>query len=247
MGSPRLEDTLGAKPWRLKGTLAAATSLLTTVAAQEVLQIHGASSIRVRFEADKAGTLYVALLKNDKATEEVDPPPKTVPVLDATEVVVEFDDIVGESFVLIKFTAGAATSVITYCDLYRSFNVQWDTHGGAVDDFVVPGGAGSYAPEIIYCNRDHLTAGVAAPSDLAFVSEVQLAIETVVATSEYVVDLLEPGGDPDTAGDWILDMYSFNTTGGKNPVALARWYGVRVRAKSGGTGGTGRAAARWWN
>ena len=243
-----LQEALASKPRRLTGALAPAVSLLTGVAAQESPRVNGASAIRVRFKATKAGTLYVALLKHDQTTEEVDPAPRTIPVLDATEVVVEFDDIVGESYVLIKFTAGAATSVITYCDLYRAFNPQTEgTHGGFIDDFVVPAGAGTYAPEVIYCNRDHLTAGVAAPSDLAFVSELQLAISAIVATSEYVVDLLKPGGDPDTAGDWMLDMYSYTTTGAKTPIALSRWYGVRVRAKSGGTGGTSTAAARWWN
>lgn len=243
-----LQEALASKPFKLDGALKEGASLLTGVVGQEVKRINGASAIRVRFKASKAGTLYVALLKHDQQTEEVDPPPRTIPVLDATEVMVEFDDIVGESYVLIKFTAGAATSVIDYCSLYRAFNPQTEgTHGGFIDDFVVPGGAGSYAPEIIYCNRDYLNAGVDAPSDLAFVSELQLVITTLIADSEFVVDLLEPGGDPETANDWMLDVYSFNTDGGKNPIALSRWYGVRVRAKSGGTGGTGTAAARWWN
>jgi hypothetical protein len=247
MGSPRLQDTLGAKPWRLKRDLAVATSLLTTVAAQEVLEVNGASSIRVRFKATKAGTLRVALLQNDKATEQLTPAPKSIAVLDATEVVVDIDGLVGMSFVLIEFTAGAATSVITYCDLYRSFNPQHYHAGGAVDDMEIPAGAASYAPEVIYLNRDYLSAGFGAPSDLAYVSELQVVIETLIATSEIVVDLLLPGTDPAVGANWLLDMYVFDALGVQEVTALSRWHGVRIRGKSGGTGGTGTTVVRWWN
>lgn len=248
MGSPRLEDTLGAKPLRLTDELAVDTSILTTVVAEEVVRIHGASSLRVRFKATKAGVLYVAILQHDQTTEQVDPPPRSVPVLDATEVMIEFDNIVGESYALIKFTVGGATSVITYCDLYRSFNPQTKgTSGGVEDDFVVPGGSGNYAPEVIYLNRDHRTAGVAAPSDMAYVSEVQIVVEAIPATASFVVDLLKPGGDPTAAGDWLLDQYTYTSTGANAPIPFSRWHGVRVRAKSGGTGGTATASVRWWN
>jgi hypothetical protein len=248
MGSPRLQDTLGAKPWRAKGDLAAATSLTTGVTASEVLECHGSSSVRVRFKATKAGSLLVAILQNDKATQQLDPAPKTIAVLDAQEVLVELDDIIGESFILIQFTAGASTSVITYCDLYRSFNPQTEgSLGGAMIDMTVPAGAASYAPEVIYLNRDWLNAGALVPSDMAVVSELQLVGTALPATAELVVDLLKPGGDPTAGGDWILDAFSYDAIGANTPIALSRWYGVRVRAKSGGTGGTATVAVRWWN
>lgn len=259
MSTPALQETLGAKPRRMSGfhlakhggedqPLGVAAVIPTTESAEEIVRISGASSFRVRFEASKAGVLYVAILKHNQQDEQVDPAPKTIAVLDDTEVLVEFDDIIGESYALIRFTAGGANSTITFCDLYRSFNPQAaGQHGGAEDDFVTPAPTGTYAPEIIYLNRDHLTAGVAAPSDLAFVSELQVVIEALVVTSSFVVDLLKPGGDPDTAGDWLLDMASYTALGLQVPEPFARWYGVRLRSKSGGTGGTSTASIRWWN
>ncbi len=242
-----LQEALASKPNRLTGALAVAVSLTTGVIAQEAKRINGASAIRVRFKATKAGTLYVAILKHDQSTEEVDPAPRTVPVLDATEVVVEFDSIIGESYVLIKFTAGAATSVVTYCDLYRAFNPQTKpVDGEAKDTMAIPAGIGTYAPELIYLNRDYLSAGVDAPSDMARVSELQVHLGTIVATANVEVDLLKPGGDPATGGDWLLDVVSYATAGLKDPIPLSRWGGVRLRGKSGGTGGNQDVAVTWW-
>lgn len=107
--------------------------------------------------------------------------------------------------------------------------------------FTVPAGAGSFAPEILYLNAE---SNIKALFDM--VSEMTAFIEALTATVTLEVDLLKPGGDPNVAGDWYTAVRSWNAAGIQTLFQLARWYGVRVRAKSGGTAGTTILALSWW-
>jgi hypothetical protein len=106
--------------------------------------------------------------------------------------------------------------------------------------FAVPGGAGVYAPEILYLAQDENHP----QSD--DVSEVTLFIESLPATAVVEVDLLQPGGVETVAVDWIVAAQSHNAIGLKAVLQLANWRGVRVRAKSGGTAGSAVVHASWW-
>ena len=114
-------------------------------------------------------------------------------------------------------------------------------YGQVTQTFTVPGGAGSYAPEVIQF-RQQQERGT--HDD---VSELTLMIESLPATAEIEVDLLRPGGNPD-GGDahYLLAVQSHNTVGLKAILQLAAWKGGRVRAKSGGTGGNAVVHAAWW-
>jgi len=109
--------------------------------------------------------------------------------------------------------------------------------------FTVPAGAGSYAPEVCYLNRQNMAAtGVAFDE----VVEVQNVIAALPASAAIEIDLLKPNGDPTQSGDWLTALVVQSSTGLQSILALARWIGVRIRAKSGGTGGTATLHTEWW-
>jgi hypothetical protein len=107
--------------------------------------------------------------------------------------------------------------------------------------FTVPAGAGSFAPEILYLNHE---SNVKALLDI--VSEITAIVEALTATATLEVDILRPGGDPTIAADWYLATKVWSTAGIQTLFQLARIYGVRVRAKSGGTAGNTTLALYWW-
>lgn len=79
------------------------------------------------------------------------------------------------------------------------------------------------------------------------VMELSIHIIAITATAQIEVDLLKPGGDPDTAGDWNLAAGgAFTAAGLQDLVELANWPGVRIRCKSGGTAGTTTANESHW-
>ena len=106
--------------------------------------------------------------------------------------------------------------------------------------FTIPGGAGSYAPTVIFTRQDQARGQ---PDD---VSELTLMIESLPATAAIEVDLLKPGGDADVAADWLLAVQSHNTIGLKPVLQLASWRGARIRGKSGGTAGPAVVHCSWW-
>lgn len=108
-------------------------------------------------------------------------------------------------------------------------------------DFTVPGGAGSYAPEVIYLNPEDVED---ATQELARVFELQVHIEALPADAEIEVDVLRAGGDPETAGDWLTAVQAYASTG-LHIRLLLEGQRVRLRAKSGGTGGSAPVNA-WW-
>ena len=118
--------------------------------------------------------------------------------------------------------------------------------GYARETFVVPAGAGSYAPEeIITRQGDSLV--------LDKISKLAVYVESLPASAEIEVDLLKPGTDPRLAASWILDSQSLVAVGlvywGASAehswLYLAGWPGVRIRAKSGGTAGDSIVSVSW--
>lgn len=107
--------------------------------------------------------------------------------------------------------------------------------------FTVPGGAGSYAPEILYCAQKNQAIATQPPDE---VGELQLFIASLPASAAVEVDLLSPGAT--MAGTWRTTAQSYTANGLTAVLSLAGWRGVRIRVKSGGTGGTATIDASWW-
>jgi len=107
-------------PVKTRDDLAWGTTITGLAAVSEVLKIAGATSIRVRAEFTKAGTLRVALLQHDRSTEITDPAPQTLAMVADTEGMIEFTGIIGETYIKITFTAGAADSDVTAIWVYHT-------------------------------------------------------------------------------------------------------------------------------
>jgi hypothetical protein len=117
--------------------------------------------------------------------------------------------------------------------------------------FTVPAGAGSYAPEILYTTATGLVTGT-----FDWFDRLLLLIAAITATAQVEVDLLRPGFDP-AGGDasyylaGAAGIAAITTVGYKGNVLgtglWTGWWGARVRAKSGGTGGTTTIGAIWGN
>jgi len=111
--------------------------------------------------------------------------------------------------------------------------------------FVVPAGAGSYAPEIIYLRMTPTQMG----SLFDPVSELTVIVESLPAAAQIEIDIIKPGtaqeGDA-VAGNWLTNLQTHTSTGIKALLQLARIAGIRLRAKSGGTAGNSVVHAWWW-
>lgn len=112
-------------------------------------------------------------------------------------------------------------------------------------NFTVPAGAGSYAPEVLELKQGD--TGPGAPVTLwDHVDELREMVEALPATAQIEVDLLIAGKSGAQVADWLLNVTAPLTATGLGPIVqLAGWYGVRVRAKSGGTGGTATVSVSW--
>lgn len=106
--------------------------------------------------------------------------------------------------------------------------------------FTVPAGAGAYAPEVLYLNVDNDKRSM---PDV--VGRLTLILVNLIATVAIEVDTLKPGGDPSNAAHWRTAMKSYNTLGIQALLELANVVGIRIRAKSGGTGGAQEIDAHW--
>lgn len=106
--------------------------------------------------------------------------------------------------------------------------------------FAVPVTGGNYAPETIDLTDRTLTGGVFMP-----IADLSLDVESLPATAVVEMDLLRPGGNRLTAGDWNLARKSWSVAGLVDMLPLAAWYGVRYRVKSGGTSGTAILCLSW--
>jgi hypothetical protein len=109
--------------------------------------------------------------------------------------------------------------------------------GAKRGSFVLTAVNGEYAPETIPLTD---SSGVWLP-----VLALRAYVETLVTGCSFVVDLLRPGGDPNTAAHWYLDAIEWTTAGLQDVEDLTGWGGVRIRAKSGGTAGTGVLSLSW--
>jgi hypothetical protein len=96
--------------------------------------------------------------------------------------------------------------------------------------FVVPAGAGSYAPQRLTFAKSN--------TDMGPVSLLAATALVTAAVTAAVIELwlLEFGGDPTSDADWFNTGKSI-TAAGSETWALAGWDGVQFRVKSGGTGG----------
>ncbi len=108
--------------------------------------------------------------------------------------------------------------------------------------FVVPAGAGSYAPEVLFLR----VTGSQVGSMFDPVSEATVAVESLPAGAQIEVDILKPGGAEADAPGWLTNQQTHTTIGLKQLLQLARIHGVRLRAKSGGTGGNSIVHCWWW-
>lgn len=126
--------------------------------------------------------------------------------------------------------------------------------------FTVPAGAGTFAPERLYCRTDTPASDDATnavkPSKrglLDTVEALRVLVEGVLpATAVVVVELLKVGGTADLDADWIDSaitgiVQGLNPSGANasQPFWLAEWAGVRIRVKSGGTAGAVAISASW--
>jgi len=108
--------------------------------------------------------------------------------------------------------------------------------------FTVPAGSGDYATAILYLNSVGDASRIACAEP---VNELTVVVGTIVATAAIELDFLKPNGDPAVAGDWLLAAKSYTEAGVATYSEFAGWRGVRIRVKSGGTGGTQVVSAFW--
>jgi hypothetical protein len=109
--------------------------------------------------------------------------------------------------------------------------------------FVVPAGAGAYAPEVLLLNASNEVKG-----GLDCVDRLRVLARTLPATAEVEIDLKKPGGgDPSLDSSWNLDIgvASITAIGLSALLEYAGWPGIRIRVKSGGTGGNAVVDASW--
>jgi hypothetical protein len=117
--------------------------------------------------------------------------------------------------------------------------------GRATQDFTVPAGSGSYATEILYLVENVISDDVNTAEELALVNELQVNVDTLTTDATVEIDILKPGGDPAEADDWRTAVYTYATAGLKDILTFARWLGVRIRVKSGGTDDTTTLDVSW--
>lgn len=98
-------------------------------------------------------------------------------------------------------------------------------------NFVVPAGAGSYAPQFLTLAKPNASAARDA------LIGVTALIEQGVATAVLELWLLKRGGDPANSADFYNTGKSI-TAAGAETWPLASWDGAQLRVKSGGTAGT---------
>lgn len=101
----------------------------------------------------------------------------------------------------------------------------------------IPGTAGQYAPEVLYCRMSD--------SRLDLVSLLTVLIESLPTSAQIEVELLKVNGDPDVSGDWLAPLVVADAVGLYNDLTFAEWKGVRLRGKSGGSAGNAIVDATW--
>jgi hypothetical protein len=109
--------------------------------------------------------------------------------------------------------------------------------------FTVPAGSGSYAPEVLYLRQDNDRG------TFDFLQRIAVFVASLPASCAIEVDLLKadaPNAATPANGDWLTPPVLSLTAAGLNATLTpAGWYGARVRAKSGGTGGAAVVHVAW--
>jgi hypothetical protein len=112
--------------------------------------------------------------------------------------------------------------------------------------FNVPLTSGQYAPEVLYLYEDKTKPPDNTTAAMDFVSSLVAVLESDPPAGAVVeVDLLRVGGNARNAGDWLTAMATANARGVYEPLPFNGWFGVRLRAKSGGTAGTLAVSVAW--
>lgn len=114
--------------------------------------------------------------------------------------------------------------------------------GSARVSFTVPAGAGAYAPEELFFKvlENDKPEGL-----YRKIRQLRLLIENLIATAVVEVWVLRHGGNVNVAGDWFYSTLSHNLAGVSALLELAGCTKVKLRAKSGGTGGAMAVSAFW--
>lgn len=118
------------------------------------------------------------------------------------------------------------------------------TAGDARTSFTVPGGAGAYAVEEMYLK----VLETDTPKGLyQKIRQLRILIEALIATAVVEIWILRQGGDPSNAAHWFFAgaTFSHNAAGLSPLFELAGVNAVKLRVKSGGTGGAMPISA-WW-
>ena len=111
--------------------------------------------------------------------------------------------------------------------------------GQAKKTFVIPAGAGDYAPGALYCRTEQDVEG--APD---CVVALDVLVESLPATGDIEIEMLTVGGDQSDDADWLSAGAPIEAVG-KTSYTFAGWPGIRVRGQSGGTGGDSIVHIAW--
>jgi hypothetical protein len=114
--------------------------------------------------------------------------------------------------------------------------------GSARAVFTVPAPAGNYAPEELYFK---VLETDKAEGLYRKIRALRILVENLIATAVVEVWALRHGGDVMKAADWINTGISHNLVGMSALIELAATTKVKLRAKSGGTGGNMAVSAFW--
>jgi hypothetical protein len=102
--------------------------------------------------------------------------------------------------------------------------------------FTIPGEADEYAAEELVLNEG---AGDRPVYDCSTLVEVMPTAATIE------VWLLRVGGNADTEAHWINTGVEYTAAGLTALLQLGAWVGVKLRGKSGGTGGNATISVSW--
>lgn len=120
--------------------------------------------------------------------------------------------------------------------------MQNGDEGSARASFTVPAGAGAYAPEELFLKVQETDTAEGAYRKIR---RLRMLLETLVATAVIEVWALRAGGDVKNAAHWFNTLISHNLAGMSPLIELAATTKVKLRAKSGGTGGAMAVSAFW--
>lgn len=108
---------------------------------------------------------------------------------------------------------------------------------GRLITFTIPAGNGAFAPEIMYLRRT-IVSGL---WQFSPVVDLVTFINSLPTSAVIDVDVLKPNGDPSVANDWFTPNFSYTSTGQQDSQPMFA-SGIRIRGRSGGTGGDAEVA-----